>query len=132
VKVEGQLPPDLNVSSQLSLFFEDSYVSLNFVDGVLEHDEFKQEQVCFHDECLPHSWMCRQCVYPTFRTSALRFAPLRWRIGIFFVLSFDDCNRGCRIGHAERGRPPRGGQARNSTQPVMKFARPAVHLASAQ
>jgi 2-polyprenyl-6-methoxyphenol hydroxylase-like FAD-dependent oxidoreductase len=36
VKVEGQLPVDLNVSCQLSLFFDDSYVSLNFVNGVLE------------------------------------------------------------------------------------------------
>jgi hypothetical protein len=54
VKVEGQLPADLIVACQLSLFFEDSYVSLNFVDGVLEHDEFEQELVCFHDECLPH------------------------------------------------------------------------------
>jgi hypothetical protein len=53
VKVEGQLPVDLNVPCQLSLFFEDSYVSLNFVNGVLEHDEFEPE-VCFHDE--PHSW----------------------------------------------------------------------------
>jgi hypothetical protein len=54
VKVEGQLPVDLNVSCQLSLFFEDSYVSLNFVKGVLERDEFEPE-VCFHDE--PHGWM---------------------------------------------------------------------------
>jgi hypothetical protein len=132
VKVEGQLPPDLNVSSQLSLFFEDSYVSLNFVDGVLEHDEFKQEQVCFHDECLPHSWMCRQCVYPTFRTSALRFAPLRWRIGIFLCSRLTIAIVGAGLGMPSGGGLPHGGQARNSTQPVMKFARPAVHLASAQ
>jgi hypothetical protein len=59
-KVEGQLPADLNVSCRLSLFFENSYASLNFVDGVLEHDEFEQALVCFHDECLPHGWMCRQ------------------------------------------------------------------------
>jgi hypothetical protein len=54
VKVEGQLPVDSNVSCQLSLFFEDSYVSLKFVNGVLERDEFEPE-VCFHDE--PHGWM---------------------------------------------------------------------------
>ena len=54
MKVEGQLPVDLNVSCQLSLFFEDRYVSLNFVKGVLERDAFEPE-VCFHDE--PHGWM---------------------------------------------------------------------------
>jgi hypothetical protein len=46
----------------------------------------------------------------------------------FIALSFDDCKRGRRIEHAERraafptGVRPVG----NSTQPVMKFARPAV------
>jgi hypothetical protein len=58
VKVKGQLLADLNVA--LSLFFHGSYVSLNFVDGVLERDEFKGELVDFHDECPPHGWMCRQ------------------------------------------------------------------------
>jgi hypothetical protein len=54
VKVEGQLLADLNVACQLSLFFDGSYVSLNFVDGVFERDEFKGEPVGFH---MPSTWL---------------------------------------------------------------------------
>jgi len=49
---EGQLPADLNVACPLSPFFEDSYLSLNFVDGVLERDEFEQGLVCFQPSTL--------------------------------------------------------------------------------
>ena len=52
MKVEGQLPADLNVACRLSPFFGDSYLSLNFVDGVLERDEFEQGLVCFQPSTL--------------------------------------------------------------------------------
>jgi hypothetical protein len=114
VKVEGQLPPDLK--SQLSLFFQDSYVSLNFVDGVLEHDEFKQEQVCFHDECLPNSWMCRQCAYPAFRTVSPPFRILRRRIGILLRSRLTIANVGAGLGMPSGERPSPRGSGPSGTQ----------------